>query len=203
MYSVIEFDEDSGALAIVNTKWLTPRKKEVYWPPITDINKFKKCLRSSFDPSNIEKWKLYPIIWRLPIENLAERKIYPMTIPQVNSKKKRKPFRFLDSESDDSDSPPPPARFKRPSPISDDNTLVSHLTPTISEIHNLHGSTPETSNTIILSNNVERSDNLCTKNGNVYEFRYSFFSPINYIRSSKNCLILLLEDWVKMIQTTY
>ncbi|KAF5271419.1 hypothetical protein FQR65_LT17620 [Abscondita terminalis] len=44
---------------------------------------------------------------------------------EFQKRQKRKPLCFLDSESDDSDSPPPPARFQRPSPIPDDNTLVS------------------------------------------------------------------------------
>lgn len=36
-YVVVEFDEKhGGGVAAVNSAWLTPFKKEVFWPPYED-----------------------------------------------------------------------------------------------------------------------------------------------------------------------
>uniref|UniRef100_A0A1Y1LWW9 DUF4806 domain-containing protein n=1 Tax=Photinus pyralis TaxID=7054 RepID=A0A1Y1LWW9_PHOPY len=58
MFSIVEFDDDDG-VAIVNTAWLTPRKRETYWPPTKDREKFYKIL--TCDQSNTSSWNLYKI----------------------------------------------------------------------------------------------------------------------------------------------
>ncbi|KYQ53447.1 hypothetical protein ALC60_00009 [Trachymyrmex zeteki] len=61
MFTVIQFDEISGAsLAVVSTKWLTPRKKEVFWPPYKNVTTFNKALKKHEDV-NEEKWTLYKV----------------------------------------------------------------------------------------------------------------------------------------------
>lgn len=60
MYSVIQFNEsDGGSVSIVRNKWLTPRRREVYWPPIKEGKAFDRQL--ALDNSPDEKWKLYGI----------------------------------------------------------------------------------------------------------------------------------------------
>jgi hypothetical protein len=56
----IEFgniDEQSGGIGLVHSTWLTPRKKEVWWPPYKTSARFKKAL-SFGEESNEESWKL-------------------------------------------------------------------------------------------------------------------------------------------------
>lgn len=61
MFSVIEFKEASGGgLSIINTKWLTPRKQEVHWPPIKDSFAFSKVVRK-VEQDIDQKWKLYQV----------------------------------------------------------------------------------------------------------------------------------------------
>lgn len=58
MYSLVQFkDIDGGTLSIVNTEWLTPRKCEVYWPPVKGTKAFERLLTCS--PN--EKWPLYGV----------------------------------------------------------------------------------------------------------------------------------------------
>lgn len=59
-YVLIEF-EDGGGVAIIRKTWLTPRKKEVFWPPLKDQKTFDKILENTKYPDT-EKWKLYPIL---------------------------------------------------------------------------------------------------------------------------------------------
>lgn len=58
-YVVIEFS-DGGGVAVVRNIWLTPRKKEVFWPPMKDQRTFDKILEKTVH-ADTEKWKLYPI----------------------------------------------------------------------------------------------------------------------------------------------
>ncbi|CAH1102781.1 unnamed protein product [Psylliodes chrysocephalus] len=61
MYCLIEFKEkDGGGLAVVSDTWLTPRKKQVYWPPYKDNGQFRKALTKG-EEVNSETWKLYDI----------------------------------------------------------------------------------------------------------------------------------------------
>lgn len=58
-FLVIEFEE--GGLAVVQSHWVTPRKKEVYWPPVKNRSTFAKLLQAD-EPADInDSWKLYPI----------------------------------------------------------------------------------------------------------------------------------------------
>lgn len=42
----IEFLEaDGGGVALIHEKWLTPRKKEVWWPPVKQRDHFSKALK--------------------------------------------------------------------------------------------------------------------------------------------------------------
>lgn len=50
MYNIVEFDEAAGGgLAIVHAKWLTPREKEVFWPPYKEHGKFNRALKNGGD----------------------------------------------------------------------------------------------------------------------------------------------------------
>ncbi|XP_025159186.1 uncharacterized protein LOC105185701 isoform X2 [Harpegnathos saltator] len=63
-YCGIEFHNDdndnSGEIAIVHVKWLTPRKKNVLWPPYKTISRFNKVLFYGEEP-NEHTWQLYNI----------------------------------------------------------------------------------------------------------------------------------------------
>lgn len=60
MFSVVEFGPESGrGLAVVNSAWLTPFKKEVHWPPYKDSKLFNRAVTKGEDIS--DKWKLYSI----------------------------------------------------------------------------------------------------------------------------------------------
>ncbi|XP_067207445.1 uncharacterized protein [Linepithema humile] len=60
-YVVVEFDEKhGGGVAAVNNAWLTLLKKEVFWPPYKDQNKFDKALKTG-ETVDTEKWTLHSI----------------------------------------------------------------------------------------------------------------------------------------------
>lgn len=44
MFNLIEF-EDNGGLAVVCDHWLTPRKKEVFWPPVKEQRLYNKIVK--------------------------------------------------------------------------------------------------------------------------------------------------------------
>ncbi|XP_063219435.1 uncharacterized protein LOC134529371 isoform X3 [Bacillus rossius redtenbacheri] len=57
MYQVVEFDTDSGGgVGIIHSKWLTPRKKECFWPPFKHSQEYNKCLSDGQRPC--EKWRI-------------------------------------------------------------------------------------------------------------------------------------------------
>lgn len=61
MYVLVEFDgEGIGELAIVRGRWLTPRKKEVYWPPVKQQSVFDKLLLDNRSPDT-KNWKTYSV----------------------------------------------------------------------------------------------------------------------------------------------
>lgn len=45
-YVVIEFS-DGGGVAVVRNIWLTPRKKEVFWPPIKNQRTFENFRKNN------------------------------------------------------------------------------------------------------------------------------------------------------------
>lgn len=57
-FFVIEFVE--GGLAVVPSVWLTPRKKEVYWPPVKDTILYKKLVKRQEEVDE-NSWKLYSV----------------------------------------------------------------------------------------------------------------------------------------------
>ncbi|CAG9762341.1 unnamed protein product [Ceutorhynchus assimilis] len=62
MFAVIEFKEaDGGGLSLVNSQWLTPRKQEVFWPPIKNSSNFSKVLRRVEQDIDPDKWKLFGV----------------------------------------------------------------------------------------------------------------------------------------------
>lgn len=62
MFSVIQFDEsDGGSVSIVHSKWLTPRRREVHWPPIKDGKAYNRLLTQNVDNSPDDNWKLYGV----------------------------------------------------------------------------------------------------------------------------------------------
>lgn len=58
----VEFASDyiEASIALVHRSWLTPRKKEVWWPPYKTGAQFKKALLLEEKPKS-ETWKLYGI----------------------------------------------------------------------------------------------------------------------------------------------
>lgn len=60
MYHVVEFspegESEDGSMGIVHEKWLTPLKKEAFWPPFKQTTKYNKCLLDGTIPD--EKWRL-------------------------------------------------------------------------------------------------------------------------------------------------
>ncbi|XP_071577263.1 uncharacterized protein [Temnothorax nylanderi] len=50
-------EQESGAIALVHCTWLTPRKKEVWWPPYKTSARFKKALSVGEEPKE-DAWKL-------------------------------------------------------------------------------------------------------------------------------------------------
>lgn len=60
-YVLVEFDEnDGGGVAILHDSWLTPRKKEAFWPPFKEQYQFDKALKNGASVDT-ETWKLYKI----------------------------------------------------------------------------------------------------------------------------------------------
>ena len=61
MYAVVEFTAaDGGGLSVVNAQWLTPRKREVYWPPIKSTPNFTKLIKAiNFEIDS--DWRLYGV----------------------------------------------------------------------------------------------------------------------------------------------
>lgn len=58
MYSVVEFTTD-GSVSVVRTEWISPKKREVFWPPEKDPTKFEKLLTKGKEITS--DWKLYDI----------------------------------------------------------------------------------------------------------------------------------------------
>lgn len=60
MYYVVEFDDETGGgIGLIREEWLTPRKKETFWPPSKLSTQYNKSLIDGHVPD--EKWKLCPI----------------------------------------------------------------------------------------------------------------------------------------------
>lgn len=59
-YVLIEFDDGGGSVVVVRSTWLTPRKREVFWPPVKDQKTFDKILESTVH-AHTATWKLYAV----------------------------------------------------------------------------------------------------------------------------------------------
>ncbi|XP_050512098.1 uncharacterized protein LOC126888132 isoform X2 [Diabrotica virgifera virgifera] len=60
-YMLVQLDETGGnTLAVVHQNWLTPLKKEVFWPPYKTSKQYKKSLLEG-EVVNENSWMLYSI----------------------------------------------------------------------------------------------------------------------------------------------
>lgn len=60
-FAGIEFeDADGGDVALINTSWLTPRKREVFWPPFKHQWQFDKAVKTGMPPEE-NTWHLFSI----------------------------------------------------------------------------------------------------------------------------------------------
>lgn len=61
MFVVVEFDDsEGGGVAIVRKSWITPRKKEVFWPPYKQSQQHNKALKQN-EPVDVDIWSVYKI----------------------------------------------------------------------------------------------------------------------------------------------
>lgn len=58
-YVIVEWEE-SGAVSIINRSWLTPLKREAFWPPCKEQKIFNKILQQN-DPMIDNQWVLHAI----------------------------------------------------------------------------------------------------------------------------------------------
>ena len=58
MYHVVEFED--GGVGIVRKEWLTPRKKETFWPPFKLSSRYNKSLIDGELPDH-KTWPLWKI----------------------------------------------------------------------------------------------------------------------------------------------
>ncbi|CAH0558904.1 unnamed protein product [Brassicogethes aeneus] len=142
-FAGIEFEEnDGGGIEIINIKWLTPRKKEIFWPPFKTNKQFHRALTRGDSPEEGE-WKLYSIK-RFFFENVnyteAEKKIKQAKITSdldtdtqdtqaEIGKRKRFPRRLSFSDDDSEESPRVGTKNKAPPHINYENFLSAQSEP--------------------------------------------------------------------------
>lgn len=56
---VVDSDEELGEIALIHTAWLTPLKKQTWWPPYKTSVKFRKALSIGEEPK--DTWSLHNI----------------------------------------------------------------------------------------------------------------------------------------------
>ncbi|KAK4887247.1 hypothetical protein RN001_003518 [Aquatica leii] len=109
MFQVVEFEDSS--IAIIRTDWLTPRKKQTFWPPYKKTADYEKCLTTK-ESCVIASWDTYVI-----------KKKYYMTDNLIKAKEKLKVAEF---ESDVNSEAETRKRKRRPNRnfiySSDDDT---------------------------------------------------------------------------------
>ncbi|KAK9693880.1 hypothetical protein QE152_g33915 [Popillia japonica] len=59
-YVGVEFDNEGG-ISLVHSSWLTPLKREVYWPPKQTKKNFLKLLNNDQDVPEDGSWKLHMV----------------------------------------------------------------------------------------------------------------------------------------------
>uniref|UniRef100_A0A1Y1NDB3 DUF4806 domain-containing protein n=1 Tax=Photinus pyralis TaxID=7054 RepID=A0A1Y1NDB3_PHOPY len=58
-YVIVEFGDENGRIGAVHKSWLTPLKKQAYWPPYKEQEKFDKALRCG---ENVQSsWTLWSV----------------------------------------------------------------------------------------------------------------------------------------------
>lgn len=56
----VQFCEKDGTskIALVSETWLTPCKKEAFWPPYKFLDRYNKALKGHEEP---KEWNFYPV----------------------------------------------------------------------------------------------------------------------------------------------
>ncbi|KAJ8913071.1 hypothetical protein NQ315_006572 [Exocentrus adspersus] len=58
----VEFDDtDGGGVGLINSKWITPRKKEAWWPPYKESVAFERALKRGETPDE-STWTLCKVV---------------------------------------------------------------------------------------------------------------------------------------------
>ncbi|XP_056635961.1 uncharacterized protein LOC130901655 [Diorhabda carinulata] len=76
-YVGVEF-QNNGGISLVHSAWLTPLKREVFWPPKQTTGNFIKLLKSGQEPPQDNSWKLHQIkriFFQTDDYKIAEKKI--------------------------------------------------------------------------------------------------------------------------------
>lgn len=56
----VQFDEGAGSgIALVAKSWLTPGKRQVFWPPYKNHTQYNRALKSDEIPQVAHTWQLY------------------------------------------------------------------------------------------------------------------------------------------------
>ncbi|KAJ8914874.1 hypothetical protein NQ315_014887 [Exocentrus adspersus] len=56
-YKIVEFE--NAEVVVILESWLTPNRKQAYWPPPTDCLSYTRMLRKCQDAD--DTWETYPI----------------------------------------------------------------------------------------------------------------------------------------------
>ncbi|XP_050502349.1 uncharacterized protein LOC126881809 isoform X3 [Diabrotica virgifera virgifera] len=203
-FVLIEFDDkDAGSVAVVHQNWLTPRKKEVFWPPYKTQGLYDKALKKGENCR--EDWQLFKVkrIFRYYEsfeEAQAKAKVAEVTsdlqseVDEVNLGNKRqrvKPRRFIysDTESEeDSSLPRPPKICKAVQDISSHITRSSTGSCSISDVTLCNAGTSYC-DTPVSSVNVERNENNAEFQSNFQTKLVSYLALI--VEQNKEILSLL------------
>ncbi|KAF5284174.1 hypothetical protein FQR65_LT00174 [Abscondita terminalis] len=112
MFSVVEFTEPEGDVAIAHERWFTPKKSNVYWPPYKDNRQWRRALENGDNILVDETWHLYPVKRIFDNITIAQRKlklaedfsdIQTDLESEQSQRKRRRPKRYESSSEWDSD----------------------------------------------------------------------------------------------------
>ncbi|KAJ8936146.1 hypothetical protein NQ314_012478 [Rhamnusium bicolor] len=199
----VEFAANEG-LAIVSVNWLTPRKKEVFWPDSKKQSCYEKLLKNH-TISDEDSWQLYSIqryFFNTELTSDLQNDESDSELLQSRKVRARKRPISDSSDSGDSDESKQTCELKRPEKISinilkpkdapaDTNSSISELVrspiPEIlgsSKARNLILGTPGSSKvrSLILETQSESNDKL--------------LSSIFYVREQNKLIISLLTQIV-------
>ncbi|XP_031344736.1 uncharacterized protein LOC116171856 isoform X2 [Photinus pyralis] len=172
MYAIVEFDDNhGGGVCAIPSLWLTPKKKEAFWPPFKDQSKFDKALsqREAVDESSWQLYNVSRIFYETDDILKAKKKAKEAQVSsnleseeelnrRGNKKRKSKATKKLSQSSDDEDSndfelsrPPP---VKRPSCSSEVHSQIEPIVVQRTELQLQSQDTPRsTNNHDIIRNN--------------------------------------------------